>query len=113
MEIAHEKKTALGSTIEKKGQNQNFFSAQLNTHRGEDEGKPIPVGLPSAPIPFFANFCSVNIRRASSKSTPRRFMMLRTSFFAAMSKPDRESPDSMLPAREKASELPARRDIRN
>jgi hypothetical protein len=62
------------------------------------------LGIPSAPILFFLKRSCMKIRLASSKSTPRRFMMRITSFLPASSSPCRESPASTFPERSNADD---------
>ena len=92
-----EKKTALGSK-------ERGLSETVGRERKKRERR-IPVGRPSAPIPLLANFWPIKMRRASSKLTLRRFMICSIWRLAATSRPDRESPDSMLSDSENASEL--------
>ena len=61
-------------------------------------------GIPSGPILFFANRCSVYILRASLKSTFLLLMIFSTSRFPRASRPERESPSVILPARSKSDE---------
>lgn len=62
------------------------------------------LGLPSGPIPFFANLPSVKILLASSKLTLLFFMIFWISCLESMSSPERESPAATLAERSKAEE---------
>ena len=57
------------------------------------------IVLPSAPIPSRSNTPPTYILRASSKVTPRRFMIMYTSRLAFSSSPARESLASMFSAK--------------
>ena len=63
------------------------------------------LGLPSGPILFFANRCSVYILLASSKPTFLVFIIFCTSRFAAWSSPARESPAAIFVERSKSAEV--------
>ena len=62
------------------------------------------LGLPSGPMPFFANRPSVYILRASSKLTRRFFMIFCISRLLLSSRPALLSPLATLPDRSKAEE---------
>jgi hypothetical protein len=62
------------------------------------------LGLPSGPIPFFANLPSVKILLASSKLTLLFFMIFWISRLESTSSPERESPAATLAERSKAEE---------
>ena len=62
------------------------------------------LGLPSGPIPFFANLPSVKILLASSKLTLLFFIIFWISRLESTSRPERESPAATLAERSKAEE---------
>ena len=62
-------------------------------------------GMPSAPIPFFLNRCSIYTRRASSKLIPLNFINRWTSRLAVWSRPPRESPSTILLDRSKSADV--------